>query len=234
MDSLLAEKIVKENGKGSYRYVENGKSEIARLAISTSGDILRMAYGKRRFGHYISVKDWTSLEPIKSKMPFEVKWEKGWKKVLKRLEASGLWKDIQQEIKDGLEIGIEKIKAAYNAENNGDWESRDERIRAIDSRLTNSFIRWNMRTEPKVKAMYFSKHKDTNKFYKEQIKKAMASNEKFSLDSRANYDVSFEFHPVDETHKTATASYAEEFRGCGNGHYYIAIDAEHALFMEDD
>ena len=27
---------------------------------------------------------------------------------------------------------------------------------------------------------------------------------------------------------------SEELRGCGNGHYYIALDANTALFVEDD
>ena len=28
--------------------------------------------------------------------------------------------------------------------------------------------------------------------------------------------------------------YSEEFKGCGNGHYYLLFDATHAIFYEDD
>jgi hypothetical protein len=30
------------------------------------------------------------------------------------------------------------------------------------------------------------------------------------------------------------ASYSEEYRNCGNGHYYLMFDATHAIFYEDD
>ena len=30
------------------------------------------------------------------------------------------------------------------------------------------------------------------------------------------------------------AWYSEEYRGCGNGHYYLMFDATHAIFYEDD
>ena len=30
------------------------------------------------------------------------------------------------------------------------------------------------------------------------------------------------------------ATYAKEFKGMGNGHYYLAIDAHHAIFDQDD
>ena len=28
--------------------------------------------------------------------------------------------------------------------------------------------------------------------------------------------------------------YSKEFKGCGNGHYYLALDATHTIFVEDD
>ena len=30
------------------------------------------------------------------------------------------------------------------------------------------------------------------------------------------------------------AWYSEEYRRCGNGHYYLMFDATHAIFYEDD
>jgi hypothetical protein len=43
------------------------------------------------------------------------------------------------------------------------------------------------------------------------------------------YDASFSYNP-----KLNKAWYSEEFRGCGNGHYYVALNSTHCLFVEDD
>lgn len=57
----------------------------------------------------------------------------------------------------------------------------------------------------------------------------MAHGIDFTANSRTSYDVSFSFNA-----QARQASYAEEFRNCGNGHYYLALDSTHALFYEDD
>ena len=46
---------------------------------------------------------------------------------------------------------------------------------------------------------------------------------------RSSYDVSFSYDP-----KLQHAWYSEEYKNCGNGHYYLALDETHALFYEDD
>lgn len=46
---------------------------------------------------------------------------------------------------------------------------------------------------------------------------------------RTNYDVSFTYRPEKQK-----AWYSEEYKNCGNEHYYIALDANAALFVEDD
>lgn len=43
-----------------------------------------------------------------------------------------------------------------------------------------------------------------------------------------SYDISLS---LDEKGR---AFYAEEYRNCGNGHYYLALDARHAIHVEDD
>jgi hypothetical protein len=46
---------------------------------------------------------------------------------------------------------------------------------------------------------------------------------------RTSYDVHYTYNA-----KEKKAFYSEEFKDCGNGHYYLAIDNTHALFYEDD
>ena len=91
----------------------------------------------------------------------------------------------------------------------------------------NTTIIWNYAKFPKVKTMYFGKYR--NEMISNTIKTNMAKKIKTSETARANYDVSFEYNP--ENNK---AWYSEEYKNCGNGHYYIALNNKQALFVEDD
>ena len=79
-----------------------------------------------------------------------------------------------------------------------------------------------------LKSMYFGK--GSNARVKEEIRVALENKQAYdSGRCRANYDVSFSYCPA--KHK---AWYSEEYKDCGNGHYYIALDANTALFVEND
>ena len=82
-------------------------------------------------------------------------------------------------------------------------------------------------SDPKFKSMYFGY---SNKFYKNEIAKALSEKRKYSTGRVVvSYDNSFEYNP--EKNK---AWYSEEYRGCGNGHYYLALDGNTAVFYEND
>ena len=91
-----------------------------------------------------------------------------------------------------------------------------------------------MSVSPKVKTFYFSRHKSENEEKKTIIKKAIQEEKPITIRSRASYDVRFQYKPADETCDEPRGWYSEEYKGCGNGHYYIALNGTHALFMEDD
>lgn len=78
-----------------------------------------------------------------------------------------------------------------------------------------------------TKSMWFGKF--YNAIVKEEIADALANDREYYNRVQAGYDVSFQYDP-----KTKHAWYSEEYRGCGNGHYYIAIDGNMALYVEDD
>ena len=75
--------------------------------------------------------------------------------------------------------------------------------------------------------MYFGKY--TNKDEKLEIKAALNDHRSYSTNAYTSYDVSFEYN-ADKN----MAWYSEEYKGCGNGHYYLALDENTALFCEDD
>lgn len=47
-----------------------------------------------------------------------------------------------------------------------------------------------------------------------------------------SYDYSIEFHKDEQGE--IKAWYSAEYKGCGNGHYYLLLDTTHAIFYEDD
>lgn len=210
-----------------------------RLFRSTAGDICYFRKGSRKRGYYLT--DFYNLKdiiPITHHKSTEQKWIDGWKKVRTQLQQSGLWEEVIQEINKALEVGYEKMNLAYQKY----WEIHDdqkqvETLAAIHPNLVrtnqdgktvpNSHLIWTYAKLPKVKKMYFGKYH--NQTVLDYISRAMANKQECSADERAGYDVSFQYKP-----EKNMAWYSEEYRGCSNGHYYLAINSTHALFCEDD
>jgi len=180
--------------------------------------------------------DLQDIMPVQSRdVSKQQKWIKGWQKVQKRLEQSGLWTSLLSQLKLAQEIGYDKLQAASEAYwgNHGDQVNA---VRAVDERLirfndkqepyVDTELVWFFSKQPRVKKMYFGRY---NTRIPEAIKNAMTNKTKYETGARTNYDVSFTYNP--EYNK---ATYSEEYKGCGNGHYYLALDATHAIFCEDD
>lgn len=222
--------ITKDNTRIKLRLFQNG-----------SGDICYFRKGSPKRGYRLFSDcslDLLDVIPVVYRKPTCKKWEDGWKKVKSKLEASGLWKNLVEEIDIALDIGYEKMQLASSKY----WEIRsdDERLKfmkQLDERLIDindekkeyiiSSLIWSYSKCAKVKKMYFGKY--ITKGVLERIQKAMQDKKKLHEDERAGYDVSFEFNP-----EKKKAWYSEEYRGCGNGHYYLALNSTHALFYEDD
>ena len=218
----------------------NGHVSSRRILIENNSFAVYAKRSRTRGSWHYGFHDIVAIEPItESVQPDEVKWEKSWRKALKMLNESGLWEDIKQDIEIILSIGYEKVNMAYDASDEMDMTEEDKiaKMKAIDSRLiltneegkefVNRSILWYMTVPAKIKKMYFGR--SNNEFQLARIAECMAKKEKHSTSGRASYDVKFEYNP--EINK---AWYSEEYRGCGNGHYYLALNATHALFCEDD
>jgi len=79
----------------------------------------------------------------------------------------------------------------------------------------------------KIKKMNFDKYSNGDK--SERIERAMQKRTQISIRGRTSYDISFEYDP-----EKNMAWYSEEYRDCGNGHYYLALNNKYAVFWEDD
>jgi len=227
------------------KIVYEDRTEKRRL-FQRDGNIYIFKKGSRKYGYSLrdDVRYIKDIIEIKSRTTESDRWLKGINKAISLLEHSGLWKDMLNDLKIARDIGHNKLQQAYKTTDmkfKEDYkENQDEivkNIKLIDSRLIDTdkttgkefyktSILWYMVRTPKIKKMYFGKYKED---LLNRIKQKMRKKEKCSERGQASYDVSFEYNP-----DTDRAWYSEEFRKCGNGHYYLALDDTYAMFYEDD
>jgi hypothetical protein len=80
-----------------------------------------------------------------------------------------------------------------------------------------------------IKTMNFDKY--DREFQKKLLAENIANKVNMSHRWVNGYDNSYEVR-FDSDYPRGW--YSEEFRGCGNGHYYFLLDNCHAIFGEDD
>jgi len=240
-------KICYKNGSIYERRISNeGKS----LFVYSQG---RKRYGQR----FYNFDAFSNIEIINKKPENKAeKWRKSWTRVKNMLEISGLWKDMLENVKTALDIGYEKIQLASKQDgaDNTDENKKEleygennrinaKKIKSIDERLIGyndknelyalSSILWYMTRPARIKKMYFGKYR--NDEILPAIATALKTATEYSIRIDGNsyvgqgYDTSFSYNP-----KIKKAWYSEEYRNCGNGHYYLALNPTHALFYEDD
>lgn len=211
----------------------DGEQRPLRLFKSSMGQICFFRQGSRKYGYTLNNVEIKAIRPVIPTKTTKAKWEDGWKKVRARLVASGLWSVVIKEIDLALSLGYEKMDQAYKDY----WTIPEEAFIAKYPELTavndegktyiTSSTVWNYAKLAKVKKMYFSR--TGNDAVLAMIKSAMDSKKDWTANGRVSYDVSFSYNAAKQK-----AWYSEEFKDCGNGHYYLALDATHALFIEDD
>lgn len=179
-------------------------------------------------------------ELIKPKTEKEI-WQRKINIIMKKLEKSGLWQDMLEELRIVEKIGYEKLQEAERVFKEKVFKEKanereiHEKIREINPLLigtgeegeyvnTNFFFWADI---PKIKKMYFGKYK--NEEVLKKIKEALNKKEEIYICVEAKYDIEFKYNP-----KTNEAFYNELYRRCWNGHFYAAISETHALFIEDD
>ena len=206
------------------------------------GKIFIYAKGRSRYGWRVDKDYFNKYFEVKiGKSEYE-KRQARYKKAIKKLEKSGLWENILETLKNLQTISENDYNDMKEILYKSEWKKRTEKLYEeygdkypfifyksdYDGSLCYHNDYFYGIADCTLKSMYFGKYQ--NKQYKANIKEALKSKEPYSTGRvRVNYDVSFEYNP--EINK---AWYSEEYKDCGNGHYYIALDENTALFCEDD
>lgn len=198
-------------------------------------------YSPTQFFNYYKIKE------TKTGLTENDKWKKRLKKAIALCKQNDLWHNLQ-EIWENLynNVSLEEKRRIYEEywacdrydkekgeQNYTDFVSSVKAkypfmIKADDNgkeHIITDYI-WEL-SECTLKSMYFGKWDNTA--IKDNIRRALAEKRKHSESVTVSYDVSFEYNP-----ELKKAWYSEEYRNCGNGHYYLALSENTAVFAEND
>lgn len=237
-----------------YKAIRNIDGQEVRFGLCYNDKNLIFVYGKRRkcYGWRMTKESFLKDYAIKqTRVTKKSKWEHNVARVVKTLEKSGLWGNILETFRNLQKLGYEerqRIRDEYaELDNKHNWKDNkcyntveyDSWLKGIEEKypflvgtdeenrkyIHTDYI-WEL-SRAELKNMYFGKY--LNEQYKNEIAKCLADKKKLEFATRTNYDVSFEYNA-----ELGKAWYSEEYKGCGNGHYYLALDNNLALFCEDD
>lgn len=231
---------------------KNSLGETVRIAKEDADTGFVYKKGSSRYGwryrSEVFMKNYTLVESADK----NIEWQKRLDRALKALNKTGLW-EYYRELFNTLKLmnyydkqdilnlywklyDIKRRKLStedYNKEFNDlfrDYVTKYPFIFKMDDAGV-KFVDTDYLFETsdcKLKSMYFG---SDNKRFKEDIKTSLQNKTNYKLPYRVttSYDISYQYS-ADKN----KAWYSEEYIGTGNGHYYIALDENTALFVEND
>lgn len=212
--------------------------EKRRCVIESSGNYFVFSKGCSKQGLRYTPEQFEQfyIALVQDPSKFETeKWHDRLNKAIRKMEASCVWPDIARRYKKLLAMTWEEHEEISSAGTYGNEEDKKEVVKKYGVKYPFAFVGdrilmdyFDTLSICKLKTIYFGKSKNAE--IKASIKNAIEAKTSYkSLLVRGNYDVSFDYDP-----KTKRAVYSEEYKRSGNGHYYLALDANTAVFCEDD
>ena len=231
--------IVTNNYAKPYRVnLIGGGSKIVRLWQTNDGRIAIMDKGRKKWGHELSnwsdhYEDWATLRLVEhDEIDYYKRFVKRATDALKMLNESGLWSDIRQSIEHFFALTESEQKELVNDimtdsyelfyhevyKENGkySWVSGYQVFEAFVRKTCWKSIAWRKWERERMSA---------------EVSECIKNGTDFHRRWENGYDNTVEIANRDGE-KFAWLSL--EYRGCGNGHYYLMFDATHAIFYEDD
>jgi len=203
---------------------EDGTVRDARLVISSNDELMMLAKGRRRYGYELwrTCRDHGEIKAIILTIPDRITPAQAYVKDLRRLQDyvrkhgdPRLWDDYRAKLEAITDDKIAQLEQTDCASHYEAWKLAGE----IGLPRIEGFKTLTLKS---CKAPVY---------VIEGIRKALGR-EAFAYAWRGSYDYSVSGKRCDDGVYRAWLS--AEYRGMGNGHYYLLIDAEHAIFCEDD
>ena len=222
-----------ENAKTKeFKVVANGNVEKKRLFVSSSGDLCEYVKRSKRYGYPLNdyqLCSWESVIPCKQTDDL-TKIKNFMKKVIKYLNQSGLWSNIKED----YEIILAQDDDFLNDLIQSSWTDKRDKLHKLAVSLGKDSLSFHCDSivDTARKGIKNVNYDTYSKLYvismvEDGIKKGNFPNYRW----RKGYDNSVEVKTNDNI---VCGWYSEEYKDCGNGHYYLLIDARHAFFCEND
>jgi hypothetical protein len=221
----LTDDQVKEIRSSKYHNVLDANNNVihkkVRVGITHNNVPIVMNARSRRRGRLLdSIASY--IDPIAVKSKYDTRYAFVTKN-FSYLADSGLWKDIKSNL--GKELvqfdniyttsGIDKTVADKLGFKIQEPESSDKIISVTGSM-------------PKYERPYYLAL--INKLWEDNVDLA---NKQDSIHWKGDYDYTYSIG-YDDNGKPTKGRFSKEYKGCGNGHYYILVDKTHASFHEID
>ena len=229
--------IVTNNYSKQYRVnVVNSGSKVVRLWKTDDGRIAIMSKGRKKYGHELSLwydhyDEWTDLRLVEHKeFDYYKRFVKRASDGLKMLTESGLWPDIRKSIEHFFSLTEEEQRAMVDDITSDSYEFYENTFEGKKYAWVSSYqIFCSFLHKTCWKSIAWSRW-ERNRM-SEEVADCIKSGRSFHRRWTNGYDNSVEIANHDGE---KLAWYSEEYRNCGNGHYYLMFDATHAIFYEDD
>ena len=217
--------IVTNNYAKPYRVnLIGGGSKIVRLWKADDGRIAIMGKGRKKWGHELSCydhyEDWATLRLVEhDEIDYYKRFVKRATDALKMLTESGLWPDIKQSIEhffaltDSYELFYHEV---YKENGKYSWVHGYQVFESFVRKTCWKSIAWHKWERERMSA---------------EVAECIKNGKEFRRRWENGYDNSVE---IANRNGEKLAWYSEEYRGCGNGWYYLMFDATHAIFYEKD
>lgn len=214
----------------------NGKSIVKQMWATEYGHPVIAKPHARRCGWVVNesvIMNWDCITLYEPKKMSLLTYDARAKKALKMLENSGLWNSLKKEIEHYLSLPTnvrqEMLNDILTDSYNLFYGKRGEGEKYAWVKTYQLFESFAKKDNCWKYPRYTYMH---NKAYLEGLfERAKANNDSFTERWTNGYDVTYS---VDFTQEEKRGWLSDEYRGCGNGHYYVLLDATHAINYEDD
>lgn len=215
------QELVKEHRTNYYDVTINGETRVMRLFYHDDSDtICYYKKGSRKYGY--PLRDYTNITLHQQKKTDEIKQARRFlKKFIAILTESGLWKNM---LDNAIAINNLSDEDLLRYLKGDEWEvAKELGIKRFGTDTLSCTIKKGF------KKINYHKY-DT--WVEEQFAKCIKEKKEFRMAWRKGYDNSVDCRLGEDG--IMRAWYSEEFKGCGNGHYYLAVNSTHAIFCEND
>ena len=214
---------VHDNGRGRYRLkFSDGHTEILRLLIM-GNDVREMAYRSRNRCIHFYRDNCVSIKFIKPTSEF-TKAKNFIANVAKYLGKSGLWPKMYEAYSRMAELGDGFLEKYLDA----DYYERQKMLN--DYGISSLFVD-NLESSAHKGIVSINYHSYEKDLIRKKFADAIKNKEEYDYFWTKGYDNRIGCRNINGH---MSAWYSTEYIGCGNGHYYYALDERHAIFCETD